>query len=81
MVAFDHALVLGPISGTEHAAEQVRRFTDAGVDAVLPNLGLMRGCLESLLRPVMPGIIARIDWTTLWGTPSGNESGAGSEPA
>jgi len=75
VVAFDHALVLGPISGTENAAEQVRRFTDAGVDAVLLNLGLMRGCLESLLGPVMPGIITRIDWTTLWGTPGRNESG------
>jgi len=72
VVAFDHALVLGPISGTENAADQVRRFTEAGVDAVLLNLGLMRRCFTSLLGPVMPGIIARIDWTTLWGTPGGD---------
>lgn len=75
VVAFDHALVLGPIAGTENPADQVRRFTDAGVDAVLLNLGLIRGCLSSLLGPSMPGIIARIDWTTLWGLPGGDGSG------
>jgi DhnA family fructose-bisphosphate aldolase class Ia len=74
VVAFDHALVLGPISGTEYPAEQVRRFTEAGVDAVLLNLGLMQRCLGSLLGPAMPGIIVRIDWTTLWGVPGGNGS-------
>jgi DhnA family fructose-bisphosphate aldolase class Ia len=74
VVAFDHALVLGPISGTENPAEQVRRFTDAGVDAVLLNLGLIRGCLDSLLGSTMPGVIARIDWTTLWGLPGGDGS-------
>jgi DhnA family fructose-bisphosphate aldolase class Ia len=74
VVAFDHALVLGPISGTENPADQVRRFADAGVDAILLNLGLIKRCLDSLLAPVMPGIIARIDWTTLWGTPGGSES-------
>jgi DhnA family fructose-bisphosphate aldolase class Ia len=75
IVAFDHAIVLGPIPGTENPAGQVRRFTGAGVDAVLLNLGLIRGCLDSLLGPSMPGIIARIDWTTLWRTPGGSESG------
>jgi DhnA family fructose-bisphosphate aldolase class Ia len=75
VVAFDHALVLGPISGTENPADQVRRFTDAGVDAVLLNLGLIRVCLNSLLGSAMPGIIARIDWTTLWGVPGGDGSG------
>src|SRR5271170_1429038 len=75
VVAFDHALVLGPISGTENPLEQIRRFTDAGVDAVLLNLGLIQRCQDSLLGPAMPGIIARIDWTTLWGAPGGNGSG------
>jgi DhnA family fructose-bisphosphate aldolase class Ia len=75
VVAFDHALVLGPIPGTENPAEQVRHFTDAGVDAVLLSLGLIRGCLDSLLGSSMPGIIARIDWTTLWGMPGGDASG------
>lgn len=75
VVAFDHALVLGPISGTENPTDQVRRFTDAGVDAVLLNLGLIRVCLDSLLGSAMPGIIARIDWTTLWGVPGGDGSG------
>ena len=75
VVAFDHALVLGPIAGTENPADQIRRFADAGVDAVLLNLGLMRGCIDSVLGGSMPGIIARIDWTTLWGAPGGDASG------
>lgn len=75
VVAFDHAIVLGPIPGTENPADQVRRFTEAGVDSVLLNLGLLQNCLDSLLGPSMPGIIARIDWTTLWGPPGGSESG------
>lgn len=75
VVAFDHALVLGPIAGTKNPAQQVRHFTDAGVDAVLLNLGLLRTCLDSLLGDRTPGIIARIDWTTLWGVPSGNGTG------
>lgn len=75
VVAFDHALVLGPIAGTENPAQQVRRFADAGVDAILLNIGLIRGCLDSLLSEHMPGIIARIDWTTLWGIPNGNGTG------
>jgi len=75
VIAFDHALVLGPIAGTENPAQQIRRFTDAGVDAILLNLGLLRGCLDSLLGDRTPGIIARIDWTTLWGVPSGNGTG------
>jgi DhnA family fructose-bisphosphate aldolase class Ia len=74
VVAFDHALVLGPIAGTENPSRQVARFAEAGVDAVLLNLGLIRGCLDSLLGPSPPGIIARIDWTTLWGMPDGSES-------
>jgi len=75
VVAFDHALVLGPIPGTENPSEQIRRFAEGGVDAILLNLGLLRGCVESLLSDAVPGIIARIDWTTLWGTP-GNSGGS-----
>jgi DhnA family fructose-bisphosphate aldolase class Ia len=79
VIAFDHALVLGPIRGTENPAQQVRRFADSGVDALLLNIGLLRGCLDALLGDRVPAIIARIDWTTLWGTPHGN--GAGLETA
>jgi DhnA family fructose-bisphosphate aldolase class Ia len=74
VVAFDHALSLGPIPGTENPANQIRRFANAGVDAVLLNLGLLQRCLDSLLGPSMPGIIARIDWTTLWNAHDGDAS-------
>jgi DhnA family fructose-bisphosphate aldolase class Ia len=74
VVAFDHALILGPISGTENPADKIRRFTGAGVDAVLLNLGLLQRSVDSLLGPQMPGIIARLDWTTLWAMAGGDTS-------
>lgn len=77
IVAFDHALVLGPIPGTEDPAGQIQRFAAGGADAILLNLGLLQDCIASLASaptPV-PGIIARIDWTTVWGAPE--RSGGG----
>jgi DhnA family fructose-bisphosphate aldolase class Ia len=74
VVAFDHALMLGPIPGTENPAKQIRRFAEGGVDAVLLNLGLLQRCADALLGAAMPGIIARLDWTTVWGVPGGDAS-------
>jgi fructose-bisphosphate aldolase, class I len=66
VVAFDHALVLGPIPGTRDAAAKIRRFLDAKVDGLLLNLGLMKAC-SSCFRPGdSAGLIARIDWTSMW---------------
>jgi len=65
-VAFDHALVLGPIPGTENPLGQIRRFAEAKVDALLLNLGLMRQCAESFFEDPLPALLARIDWTTVW---------------
>jgi DhnA family fructose-bisphosphate aldolase class Ia len=69
VVAFDHPLVLGPIRGTEDAPGQIRRFVKAGCDGILLSLGILRHCGEALLVPAMPGVIARIDWSTIWGAP------------
>jgi len=66
LVAFDHALVLGPIPGTEDPLGQVRRFAESGADAILLNLGLIRQFAESQSSVVLPPLIARIDWTTVW---------------
>jgi DhnA family fructose-bisphosphate aldolase class Ia len=66
IVAFDHALVLGPIPGTERPLEKIRRFSEAKVDAVLLNLGLIRKFADSAPVTSLPTIIARIDWTTVW---------------
>ena len=66
VVAFDHALVLGPIAGTENPLRQIRRFSQAKVDALLLNLGLIRQCAESILEDPLPAMLARIDWTTAW---------------
>jgi len=65
-VAFDHALVLGPIPGTENPLGQIRRFAEARVDALLLNLGLMRQCAESFFEDPLPALLALIDWTTVW---------------
>ena len=74
VVAFDHALVLGPIPGTENPLGQIRRFSEAKVDAILLNLGLIRQCAESILEVPLPALLARIDWTTAWSV-VGNGSG------
>ena len=66
VVAFDHAFVLGPIAGTRNAAEQIRKFLDARVDGLLLNLGLMRSCVDSFHRGDSTGLIARLDWTSMW---------------
>jgi DhnA family fructose-bisphosphate aldolase class Ia len=75
-VAFDHALVLGPIPGTEDPCTQVSRFVEARVDAILLNLGLIQCCIDCFPRSATPGIIARIDWTTVWNALSQGDNGA-----
>lgn len=75
VVAFDHALVLGPIPGTENPLGQIRRFAEAKVDAVLLNLGLLRRFADSLFEGPLPAFIARIDWTTVWSAISSDAGG------
>jgi len=76
VVAFDHALVLGPIPGTEDPLGQIRRFAQADVDALLLNLGLIRQFANSHVSGPLPALIARIDWTTVWTAFSSNGNGA-----
>jgi DhnA family fructose-bisphosphate aldolase class Ia len=64
VVAFDHALLLGPIPGTLDPAGQIRRFVEAQVDAVLLNLGNFRYFVDAVSPGHVPGLIARLDWTT-----------------
>lgn len=75
VVAFDHALVLGPIPGTEDACGQISRFVDARVNAILLNLGLIQRCGGCFGRGSTPGIIARLDWTTVWNSLSQGDNG------
>ena len=67
IVAFDHALILGPIPGTKDPAAQIRRFIDAEADAVLLNLGTLRYFAGTACTSRVPGLIARLDWTTAFG--------------
>ncbi len=66
VVAFDHAFVLGPIPGTREAKVQIARFLDAKVDGLLLNLGLMRACADAFSPGNTAGLIARLDWTSMW---------------
>jgi iron-sulfur cluster protein len=66
VVAFDHALPLGPIPGTVDPATQVESFAEAGVDAVLLNPGMIRHCVKAFLQPEAPSLIVRMDWSSLW---------------
>ena len=71
VVAFDHALVLGPIPGTQDPLGQIQRFADANVDAILLNLGLIRQFAAAGVSRRLPALIARIDWTTVWSNIAG----------
>lgn len=64
VVAFDHALILGPIPGTLDPVRQIKRLVEAKADAILLNLGNIRHFAESLSYDHVPGLIARLDWTT-----------------
>ena len=69
VVAFDHALVHGPIPGTINPAAQIARFFEGKADAVLLNLGNFQYVAEAAIgNPFMPGLVARLDWTTALGT-------------
>ncbi len=63
-VAFDHALILGPILGMADPAAQIKRLVEAQADAVLLNLGNIRYFADAVSSHVPPGLIARLDWTT-----------------
>ncbi len=76
VVAFDHALVLGPIPGTEDPLGKIRQFAQANVDALLLNLGLIRQFANSTIAGPIPALIARLDWTTVWSAMGQNGSGA-----
>jgi fructose-bisphosphate aldolase, class I len=76
VVAFDHALVLGPIPGTEDPLGKIRQFAHANVDALLLNLGLIRQFANSTTPGPIPALIARLDWTTVWSAVGQNGSGA-----
>jgi DhnA family fructose-bisphosphate aldolase class Ia len=66
VVAFDHALPLGPIPGTINPAFQVRSFVEGGADSVLLNPGMIRHCMGAFLHPSAPSLIVRMDWSSLW---------------
>lgn len=76
VVAFDHALVLGPIPGTEDPLGKIQQFAKANVDALLLNLGLIRQFANSTIPGRIPSLIARLDWTTVWSAFGQNGNGA-----
>lgn len=70
VVAFDHPLVHGPIAGTKQPDAQIARFIEGKADALLLNLGMMRHVAGAATPETLPGLIARLDWTSALGTAS-----------
>jgi class I fructose-bisphosphate aldolase len=64
VIAFDHALVLGPIPGTLDPRGQIQRFIEARADAILLNPGNFRYFAQASCSENPPALIARLDWTT-----------------
>ncbi|MGA7383126.1 MAG: hypothetical protein WBX03_19905 [Terriglobales bacterium] len=64
VIAFDHPIVHGPISGTEDPGKQIQRFVDAGADAVLLNFGMIQYFVQAGPAESKPALIVRLDWTT-----------------
>lgn len=65
IVAFDHGLMVGPIPGTSPPHQQLQLFLDAGVEAILLSLGLLRQSVD-LFAGRRAGVILRLDWTNQW---------------
>ena len=85
IVAFDHPLVHGPIPGTLDPGGQIRRFVEAQADAILLNLGNFRYFAETRSTGNVPGLIARLDWTTAFNedaksSPDGFQTGLVAQP-
>jgi len=70
VVAFDHPLVHGPIAGTKQPDTQIARFIEGKADALLLNLGMMRHVAGAATSESLPGLVARLDWTTALGSAS-----------
>jgi len=69
VVAFDHPLTHGPIPGTTNPAGQIARFIEGKADAILLNLGNFRFVPDAAKAEFpLPGLIARLDWSTALGT-------------
>jgi class I fructose-bisphosphate aldolase len=66
IVAFDHALMFGPLPGTADPCKQIRNFAIHGADAILMSLGILQNCSDSLRQPSPPALILRLDWTNAW---------------
>jgi len=76
VVAFDHPVVHGPIPGTANPSAQIAQFIEGRADAILLNLGSFRHLADAVKSPEpLPGLIARLDWTTALGMPTINPAG------
>ncbi len=76
IVAYDHALMLGPIPGTENPSAGLKTFVDGRVDGVLISPGTLQRSTAALLVPNPPAVLLRIDWTNLWFRAGATSSGA-----
>lgn len=79
VVAFDHGLHLGPVSGVMKPGETLQLLAEAGADAFLVSPGVARMYASVFAGHGAPGLILRLDWTNLWRSPDmlGSEEGRG----
>jgi class I fructose-bisphosphate aldolase len=66
VMAFDHALQLGPTPGMDPPDQVLHTAIEAGIDAVLVTPGLLKRYAPVLAGRGGPGIIVRLDWSNMW---------------
>jgi DhnA family fructose-bisphosphate aldolase class Ia len=73
IMAFEHALPLGPIPGTANPAAQVEALAEAGVDGALMNPGIICHCFKAFFQSQSPSLVIRTDCSGPWTSSGLNE--------
>ncbi len=66
VVAMDHGLFLGPISGVENILEAIERVVEGQPDALQITAGAASVAVRFLMGKRAPGFVLRVDATNIW---------------
>ncbi len=66
VVAIDHGLFIGPLSGVENASKTIKVLLPGHPDAIQMTLGIARANLTQFAGKNKPGVIVRLDATNIW---------------
>ncbi len=69
VVAFDHGLQVGCISGVEEPGRTLETLAEAGADAFLVSPGVAEAYASVFCGRGAPGLILRLDWSNRWREP------------